>query len=297
MTTTTRQPSASAAASHPAWHVIDAEGRTLGRIASEIAVLLQGKHKPTYVSNLHLGDYVIVLNADKVRVTGNKLAQKMYYRHSGYPGGIKQQTLQDVLDKKPTNAIKAAVKGMLPKTKLGRRMLSRLKLYVGSEHPHEAQVNARPKIVDAPAPAVAVQEAPPAETAVEAPSTPKRRRASKPKAAAEESVAAEQPEDTGALTPDAPKPARRRAAAFPTQSTAVDSEETTAAEAVAPAPTRRRKASAAPAPEGAEDASDEPAAKPPAARKKRASRAKPKTTADTADAAQAQNPSTDGEED
>jgi hypothetical protein len=198
------------------------------------------------MSNLHMGDCVIVINADKVRVTGNKLAQKMYYRHSGYPGGIRQQTLQNVLDKKPTNAIKSAVKGMLPKTKLGRRMLSRLKLYAGGEHPHAAQVNARPKIVEAAAPAVAEQAAPPAEAAVKAPPAPKRRRASKPKAAAKEPVAAEQAE--AAPEPDPP------------------------------APTRRRKAATKPAAEGAAGTPDEPAAKPPTARKKRASRAKPKST-------------------
>jgi large subunit ribosomal protein L13 len=278
-----------AAGSDPAWHVIDAEGQTLGRISSEIAVLLQGKHKPTYMSNLHMGDYVIVINADKVRVTGNKLAQKMYYRHSGYPGGIRQQTLQNVLDKKPTNAIKSAVKGMLPKTKLGRRMLSRLKLYAGGEHPHAAQVNARPKIVEAAAPAVAEQAAPPAEAAVKAPPAPKRRRASKPKAAAKEPVAVEQAEDAGAPKPEAPTPCRlRRTAASRTPAKASASEETTVEEVVAlaeaapepdpPAPTRRRKAATKPAAEGAAGTPDEPAAKPPTARKKRASRAKPKST-------------------
>lgn len=129
----------------PAWHVMDAEGKTLGRFSSEIAVLLQGKHKPSYVSYLNSGDYVIVVNAGKVRVTGKKLSQKLYYRHSGYPGGLKSQTLSVLLDKTPTRAIRHAVKGMLPKSKLGRRMLSRLKLYAGAEHPHAAQVNARPK--------------------------------------------------------------------------------------------------------------------------------------------------------
>ena len=124
----------------PVWHVIDADGRTLGRLSSEIAVLLQGKHKPIYVPHLNTGDYVIVINAGKFRVTGKKLKQKRYYRHSGYHGGLKEQTLDQLLKKTPTRAIKYAVKGMLPKNILGRRMLSRLKLYAGVDHPHEAQV-------------------------------------------------------------------------------------------------------------------------------------------------------------
>ncbi len=127
----------------PRWHVIDADGKTLGRISSEIAVLLQGKHKPTYVSYMNTGDYVVVINAEKIRATGKKMDQKMYYRHSGYPGGLKERTLAQVLDKSPTRVIKQSVKGMLPKNKLGRKMISRLKLYVGSDHPHKAQVNSR----------------------------------------------------------------------------------------------------------------------------------------------------------
>ena len=123
-----------------AWHVIDAAGETLGRLSSRIAVLLQGKHKPIYVPNLNTGDYVVVINAEKIYVTGNKLKQKMYYRHSGYHGGLKEQTLESLLDRTPTRAIRHAVKGMLPKNIMGRRMLSRLKLYAGDSHPHEAQV-------------------------------------------------------------------------------------------------------------------------------------------------------------
>ena len=124
----------------PQWHVLDAEGQTLGRLSSRIAVLLQGKHKSTWVPYLNMGDYVVVLNVDKVKVTGRKLDQKMYYRHSGYHGGLNEQNLARVMDKTPSRAIKQAVKGMLPKTILGKRMLSRLKLYVGSTHPHKAQV-------------------------------------------------------------------------------------------------------------------------------------------------------------
>ncbi len=129
----------------PEWHVVDAQGQTLGRISSQIAVLLQGKHKPVYVPYMKAGDYVVVINAEKVKVTGNKLESKMYYRHSGYHGGLKEEKLSDVLRKHPTRVIEHAVKGMLPKSALGRRMMSRLKLYAGDSHPHEAQVRPNKK--------------------------------------------------------------------------------------------------------------------------------------------------------
>lgn len=145
MATSTKPYQVRASDLKPAWHLIDAEGKTLGRLSSEIAVLLQGKHKPIYVPYLNTGDYVIVVNAEKVRVTGKKLDQKVYYRHSGYPGGLKEQTLSRLMERTPTRAIKYAVKGMLPKNSMGRRMLSRLKLYAGNIHPHEAQVNAGQK--------------------------------------------------------------------------------------------------------------------------------------------------------
>ena len=125
----------------PGWHVIDAEGKTLGRISSEIAILLQGKHKPGYVPYLNTGDYVVVVNAEKIHVTGKKIEQKKYYRHSGYHGGLTERTLQQMLDKHPDRVIKQAVKGMLPKNVPGRRMLGRLKVYSGNEHPHQAQIN------------------------------------------------------------------------------------------------------------------------------------------------------------
>ena len=140
MATSTKPYITRASELKPAWHVMDAEGKTLGRFSSEIAVLLQGKHKPIWVPHLNTGDYVIVLNAEKIRVTGRKLQQKKYYRHSGYPGGLKEQTLEKVLQKKPTRVITHAVKGMLPKNAMGRKMLSRLKVYAGSEHPHDAQM-------------------------------------------------------------------------------------------------------------------------------------------------------------
>jgi large subunit ribosomal protein L13 len=121
------------------WFVVDATGQTLGRLASTIAPILRGKHKPTYTPHLDCGDFVIVLNADKVQVTGRKMDQKFYYRHSGYPGGIKQISLRDQLNRHPERVIQAAVKGMLPKNKLGRQMIKKLKIYAGDEHPHQAQ--------------------------------------------------------------------------------------------------------------------------------------------------------------
>jgi large subunit ribosomal protein L13 len=121
------------------WYVVDAEGKNLGRLASEIAKILRGKHKPIYSPSVDCGDYVIVLNADKIAVTGRRLDQKYYYRHSGYPGGISSISLREQLERHPTRPLEAAVKGMLPKNPLGRKMLKKLKLYTGSEHPHQAQ--------------------------------------------------------------------------------------------------------------------------------------------------------------
>jgi large subunit ribosomal protein L13 len=125
------------------WFLVNAEGKTLGRLASEIAKVLRGKHKPIYTPHLDCGDYVIVINADKVRVTGQKLDQKMYYRHSGYPGGFRSISLRDQLQKHPERVLKAAVWGMLPKNHLGRAMFKKLKVYTGKSHPHQAQ---QPKI-------------------------------------------------------------------------------------------------------------------------------------------------------
>ncbi|MCJ7618630.1 MAG: 50S ribosomal protein L13 [Anaerolineae bacterium] len=121
------------------WYVVDAEGRTLGRLASEIAKILMGKHKPIYAPNLDTGDYIIVINAGKVHVTGHKMDQKMYYRHSGYPGGLKGLTLREQLNRHPTRVIRSAVRGMLPHNRLGRAMLGKLKVYSGDAHPHTAQ--------------------------------------------------------------------------------------------------------------------------------------------------------------
>ena len=121
------------------WHVVDAEGQTLGRLATRIADVLRGKDKPVYTPHVDTGDFVIVVNAEKIAVTGKKLDDKIYYRHSGYPGGIKQRTLREQLDRRPTEVLRVAVKGMLPKNKLAARQLTKLKIYAGPEHPHTAQ--------------------------------------------------------------------------------------------------------------------------------------------------------------
>jgi large subunit ribosomal protein L13 len=121
------------------WFVVDAEGQTLGRLASQIAAILRGKHKPIYTAHMDVGDYVIVINAEKVKVTGAKAEQKAYYRHSGYPGGFRQTPLRDVLAKHPERVIEAAVRGMIPHNTLGKRQFSKLKVYAGPNHPHAAQ--------------------------------------------------------------------------------------------------------------------------------------------------------------
>lgn len=121
------------------WWVVDAQGMTLGRLASKVAPILRGKHKPYFTPHLDTGDYVIIINADKIHVTGKRLDQKKYYRHSGYPGGLKSMTLRELMDKFPTRALKFAIKGMLPKGPLGRKMLTKLKVYAGDKHPHQAQ--------------------------------------------------------------------------------------------------------------------------------------------------------------
>ncbi len=121
------------------WHLIDANDKVLGRLATEIANLLRGKNKPIFTPHMDSGDYVVVVNADKVVLTGGKLEKKMYYRHSGYVGGLKKATAKEILQKRPENLIRFAVKGMLPKTSLGRRQLTKLKIFAGPDHPHQAQ--------------------------------------------------------------------------------------------------------------------------------------------------------------
>jgi large subunit ribosomal protein L13 len=124
-----------------AWHVLDATDQTLGRLSTQVAGLLMGKHKPTYSPHLDMGDFVIIVNAEKVRVTGKKLDDKIYYRHTGYIGGLKETTLSDMLARNPRRVIELSVRGMLPRNRLSRQLLGHLKVYAGSIHPHEAQVN------------------------------------------------------------------------------------------------------------------------------------------------------------
>jgi large subunit ribosomal protein L13 len=121
------------------WYVVDAEGQILGRLATQIADRLRGKGKPQYTPHIDSGDFVVVVNADKIAVTGNKLEDKMYYRHSGYPGGLKTRPLREQLERRPTEVLRKAVKGMLPRNRLARQQITKLKIYAGPEHPHEAQ--------------------------------------------------------------------------------------------------------------------------------------------------------------
>lgn len=121
------------------WYVVDADGKTLGRLASEIAFRLRGKHKPEYTPHVDTGDHIVVINAEKVHVTGRKREQKRYYRHTGYPGNMKETTLQELLDRHPERVIEQAVKGMMPRNPLGRAMRRKLRVYAGAEHPHTAQ--------------------------------------------------------------------------------------------------------------------------------------------------------------
>lgn len=121
------------------WYLVDATDKTLGRLSTEIANRLRGKHKPTYTPHVDTGDYIVVVNAEKIKVTGNKAADKLYYHHTGYPGGIKSISFEKLIEKAPERVIEKAVKGMMPKNKLSRAMLSKLKVYAGNEHPHSAQ--------------------------------------------------------------------------------------------------------------------------------------------------------------
>ncbi len=122
------------------WYVVDAEGKTLGRLATQLADVLRGKRKPDFTPHVDTGDFIVVVNAEKIRVTGDKMNSKIYWRHSGYPGGIKSRTLGEMLEKQPEEVIRKAVRGMLPRTKLGRQQLLKLKVYAGPEHPHAAQL-------------------------------------------------------------------------------------------------------------------------------------------------------------
>jgi large subunit ribosomal protein L13 len=131
------------------WLVVDATGQTLGRLATQIAEALRGKRKPTYTPHVDVGDFVVVVNAEKIAVTGAKRTEKLYHRHSGYPGGLKTRTLQEMLDRRPEEVIRLAVKGMLPRNRLARKQLTKLKVYAGPEHPHVAQ-KPEPMEIDTP---------------------------------------------------------------------------------------------------------------------------------------------------
>ena len=122
------------------WYVVDAEGQTLGRLASELARILRGKNKPQYTPHIDVGDFVVVVNADRINVSGRKAEQKVYRRHTGYPGGLRETSYEQMLDRKPTEILRKAVYGMMPKTRLARQQFKKLKIYAGSEHPHEAQM-------------------------------------------------------------------------------------------------------------------------------------------------------------
>ena len=121
------------------WYLVDADGQTLGRLASQIAMIIRGKNKPTYTPYADTGDFVVVINADKIHVTGNKMNDKIYYNHTGYPGGLKQRTLKQMLQAKPEEVLRRAIWGMLPHNRLGRKLMGKVKIYAGTEHPHEAQ--------------------------------------------------------------------------------------------------------------------------------------------------------------
>ncbi len=130
------------------WYLVDADGQTLGRLATRIADMLRGKGKAAYTPHVDTGDFIVVVNAEKIHVTGNKLDQKRYYRHSGYPGGLRSRTLREQLDRRPTEVLRTAVKGMLPKNRLARQQINKLKIYTGPEHPHEAQAPKPLKLED-----------------------------------------------------------------------------------------------------------------------------------------------------
>ena len=240
------------------WHVIDADGERLGRLASRIAGLLMGKHKPDYSRHQLAGDFVIVVNATKISFSGNKLAQKIYYRHTGYIGHLRMRTLEQMMTRFPTRVIEQAVKGMLPRNRLGRQMLRRLKVYAEAEHPHEAQVRAgRGKPKEQPAAPTRARRRPamrPSPRAVEAPEAEPQGAEAPAEAPVAEPAAPTRRRTTRRAAPKAPEaapqeaeaPARRRTRA--TAAAAKDAVDS-------PAPRRRTRATAA----AAKDAAESPA--------------------------------------
>lgn len=293
------------------WRVIDAEGETLGRLATRIAAILRGKDKPTYTMHMSVGDNVIVINAEKVRVTGQKEDQKTYYRHTQYPGGLRAVTLSTLREKHPERIIQNAVKGMLPHNRLGRQNLRRLHVYAGPEHPHEAQVRAGMGVVGrrkqaeleaqaaAPEPVVSPEEAAPV-----VPPTRRRRRAA---AQATEETPPEatttETQDTEEAAPAAtPTRRRRRTAAqaaeeAPPEATTAETQDTEEA-APAATPTRRRRRTAAQAteetpPEATTETQDTEEAAPPRRRRRRtAAQAAEETSSEESVAENEQTPET-----
>ncbi len=232
------------------WHVIDADGERLGRLASRIAVLLMGKHKPDYSRHQLAGDFVIVVNAVKVGFSGNKRAQKIYYRHTGYIGHLRERTLDEMLSKFPTRVIEQAVKGMLPRNRLGRQMLRRLKVYAEAEHPHEAQVRAGlGKAKEEPAAPTRARRRPSAEArGVEAPEAEPQVAEAPAEAPAAEAAAPARRRTTRSAAPKAGATPKKAAATTRRRAPAAAKD---AAESPAPRRrTRRAAASEGPKPEG-----------------------------------------------
>jgi large subunit ribosomal protein L13 len=190
------------------WKVVDADGQVLGRLASQVAMYLMGKHKPTYVPHMLTGDFVVVLNASKIKVTGLKAEQKIYKRYSQYPGTLKEIPYARMQERQPTRIIELAVKGMLPKNKLGRQMMTRLKIYAGEEHPHSAQILGSDRREEREAAAEAK-----AQAAAKAASKPAAKKASAPKAEAAETKKAPAKKTAAAKKPAAKKTASKTAAA------------------------------------------------------------------------------------
>ena len=217
-----------------AWHVLDATNQPLGRLASQAAALLRGKHKPIYQPNLPVGDFVVIINAEKVKVTGNKTEGKVYYRHSQYPGGLKTTSFRHQMEKFPTRAVEKAVKGMLPHNSLGRKLFTRLKVYAGPEHPHGAQIasfapdkfSALGRQTPAPRRAAAAASTPAPATPAETPA---------PRARADRGAARE--ETTVTAAPAVPAVPAATAAAAATTPPATNPEVAAPEETVAPAET------------------------------------------------------------
>ena len=223
MVTHTRTYSPKAADLNPSWRVIDAEGRTLGRLATEIATILRGKDKPTFTRHMAVGDFVIVINASKIRVSGQKRNQKIYYHHTQYPGGLREVPYRVMSERFPDRVIRLAVRGMLPHNRLGRQLMRRMKIYPGPEHPHEAQVRAgqgkhTPAVAEAPTPAPtrrrqrASQPEEAAASATPSGQAARRRNDAPPAEPTEAPAAPESPTPTQdeAETPQATRPRRQR---------------------------------------------------------------------------------------